>query len=328
MCALHQDDKQQPFGVILSIPLAPQAHNLDGDARYDISRSWSLSEAIRFERKTYHSLDIEVDVFNLGGVESYGIVNIVLHYYEKHSSTGISQRAWMVPEETYITIPAADTSAMGKATAIIRDIQLPFELSQLTHIYAVAFDPLFDPLPSTVIDLVSLATRLEENPARVTRHVACLSVGWLLKTKPSPFSVYTKTVNLPDGTQRRWWEVDNHSGSVVDVVPISFPPNLSDVNIYFTSRPSKKASIASAETKIDRILCSPVRISDLTNISISDDPTLKCKWFGNLNSIVADEYSGEANPQGSVSLVDLTYRVYNNKQGDFIGLAKLRVLPR
>jgi hypothetical protein len=162
--------------VLLSVPLDENNHVVDSAPRYDVTKSWSLSESIRV-LILGNSLEIEVDIFNLGLDISFATVEVVLWYREDlpESYSWTSERH----EIQYgLLVPAATPLGPGRTRS--KKVSLPLRSGlTLTHIYGIAYDQLLDKPDSSAAALLSNAPDFSWNPARYSRQVGCLNVSGL-----------------------------------------------------------------------------------------------------------------------------------------------------
>jgi hypothetical protein len=157
---------------VLSIPLDPNNHILDGSYAFDATRSYSTSSSIHLVQHG-GSYQVSISVYNLGATEALVYIDLVLWFI----NAARARKAVTVRHEYNLTI---DGRRPGRPppmiTTPLKDIpSLPNY--ELTHIYAVAYDPMFDrPDAEANALLVGNIPDFGSNPARLSRHVGCLNV--------------------------------------------------------------------------------------------------------------------------------------------------------
>ncbi|RWP54346.1 hypothetical protein [Mesorhizobium sp.] len=169
---IHTSEGPPPVGVMLSVPLAPDLHVLNGAPVFDTSRSWSTSSAIHL-RKTAAGYSVAVDVYNLGLTEGLVFVDLVLWYMAPNGA----RRSITINHAS--NLPISRASAGGIASMITTpESEIVVPTSQLlTHVYAVAYDPFFDKPDQWSSALLGASVPdFQTNAARQSRHVGCLNV--------------------------------------------------------------------------------------------------------------------------------------------------------
>lgn len=334
---LNNDEDVPTPSVALSIPLNSATHNLDGAAAFDISKSWSVSDSIRVIRKSPYTIDVEVDVYNFGLADSYATVVLLIHYLEDFASANFALKALLVDLLDSVEVPAVTAFGPGSNTAIFSDVTLPVRNIEITHVYAVAFDPLFDPLPDEISGLLRLEVDFADNPSRLTRHVGVrevfsegLSLG---KTGAPPEAAFFLDKSLNDKGGPQWfWGLVNYTISPPDVALISYPDQLAFLNLYI--RQSKDyVSIDNLQDFIRRPVKCPARFFDVGGVTFgSSSDFIENKWFGNLNSISSEQFHANVSIEGKKSgwgnTVDVSYKIYSQPKGDYLGDLEVRFLRR
>ena len=324
-----------PVGVHLSIPLNATTHNLNGSARFDIDRSWSDSAAISINKVADDVIDVSVDVYNLGIVESAAFVNIVVHYFPSFLPSGgkfIELHALLVEQTTSLIVPAATPVSAGHAVAVVKGIKLPVPFISVSHVYAIAYDPIFDPPSAQTADLLALTAPLAQNPARLTRQVACKNVSFLRNSNlTKPFAL--EKVPDPPGFATEWqWMFLSYTW-LADLIPISIPPGLGAVHLTIIRGFGPHFLVENIHQKLSDFILVPPFVSNLDDdITLGDGDLAKRTWYADLNNLGGEQFHGTATIDGAVSgkgdVVNVTCPIYTKATGDKKGEIVLRFLMR
>jgi hypothetical protein len=229
-------------GVVLSVPLDPDSHVLNGAPAFDYSRSWSTSSAIHL-RKNAASYTVSVDVYNLGLTAGLVFVDLVL-WYVLADGTRLS-----VTTRHAGNLPILGARPGGVAPMITTPespIIIPVG-QRLTHVYAVAYDPFFDKPDRWASALMSASVPdFKSNAARQSRQVGCLNVfyaenkyafelEWIFKgdTEHSNPMIYNRTNAPPDVCVTKATDVVDRIAVVRGMEPIYYVELIADVRAAF-----------------------------------------------------------------------------------------------
>ncbi|WP_157632957.1 hypothetical protein [Hoeflea sp. 108] len=181
MTGVHPVGQEAPVsGVILSIPPSPQSHNLGGIGVHDTSRSWSTSNSIRV-KKASSGWEVSVVVYNLGMTEGLVCVEAVFWTLRKDGMRSSFKKSLAL--NVFIEGNAPGTYAPTIQTDWILIETPPDE--EITHIYALAYDPMFDWMDAAAVKLMADAVPdFSTNAARASRQIGCLNVAYAERLGP------------------------------------------------------------------------------------------------------------------------------------------------
>lgn len=172
----RQSDEPITTGVLLSIPLDEKTHVLNEQPRSDVSQSWSTSTMIVLTQRAARAWGIVVRVLNLGDTTAYAYVDLVVWLLERDGR----RRAEHISIGRNVQIPG---TAPGVAPTVLETTTYLYHTPascEVTHFYAVAHDPVFDPLQDAaqrlVQDALAGVVDYSYHPARMSRQVACRTV--------------------------------------------------------------------------------------------------------------------------------------------------------
>jgi hypothetical protein len=130
-------------------------------------------------KKEPDGYSVSVDVYNLGLTAGWVFVDLVLWYVEgsvERRSSGTVQHA------SNLFLPGARPGGIAAMiTTPESKVSVPGG-QRLTHVYAVAYDPIFDKLDAFASTLLRATTpNFQSNAARQSRQVGCLNVFYAEK---------------------------------------------------------------------------------------------------------------------------------------------------
>ena len=152
----------------------------------DYSTSWSRSDAIVATRRGPDTWEVAVTVYNLGDVDGYASVDVIVWYVD-----GAGERvAVPLPVSRNLPVPATPPGlAPQRVTTRAVGFRSPAAFA-ITHLHAIAYDPVFDPLDSVAKRLLQDAADntvdYSYHAARRSRQVGCRTV---LNGVAAPFEV-------------------------------------------------------------------------------------------------------------------------------------------
>lgn len=184
----NDDDGNVNHGVWLVLTDATRQHSvLTGSARSNPSISYSRSDTLRVSRAESSLMELEVDILNIGDTDSQ-ITNLLFILWGKEE-----RQIGFYPYPLNISVPCPtnfEVAGPQPEVTPVRNILVPLPLgvpaagnvpitnpSEITHIYAIAFDAMLAPLDRACSNFLEETLRgnkaVAENPCRLSTQIAC-----------------------------------------------------------------------------------------------------------------------------------------------------------